>query len=116
MLDFSLISNPDSILASMDLSATVSSAAPSTFSQKELKEIYIFPNPVVNSFRITNDWDIDQVVIRNILGRKIRTFTSYPGASYGIYDLPQGIYLVSLLDDTGRSIKTMRLSKYRFRP
>lgn len=116
MLDFSLINKPDSILTSIDLSASVSSATTSTFSQKELEEIYVFPNPVVNSFRITNDRDIDQVVIRNILGRRIRTFTSYPGASYSIFDLPQGIYLVSFLDQTGRTLKTMRVSKHRFRP
>ncbi len=116
MLDFSLINNPDSILASIDLAATVSSSSTSTFSQKELENIYVFPNPVVNSFRITNDQDIDQVVVRNILGRRIRTFTAYPGASYSVFDLPQGIYLVSLLDQTGQSVKTMRVSKYRFRP
>jgi hypothetical protein len=116
MLDFSEISRPDSILAAIDLTATVSSSTTSTFSQKELKDIYVFPNPAVNSFRITNDWDIDQVVIRNVLGRQVRTFVAYPGASYRVYDLPQGVYLVSLLDETGKSVKTIRLIKQRFRP
>ncbi len=115
-LDFYKIDQLDSLLTTVDLSATVKSSVTNTYSQSELNHIYIFPNPVANYFRITNDSKIDQVVIRNILGRRIRSFDAYSGATYNVFDLPQGIYLVSLLDDTNTVIKTMRLSKYSLRP
>ncbi len=115
-IDFSLITNPDSILTTIDLRAEVSSLVTSTLSLREIEDVYLFPNPATNFFRIANDSKVEQVIVRNILGREVRAFQAYSGASYNIFDLPQGIYLVSLIDRSDQIIKTMRMSKHRFRP
>lgn len=115
-LDFYSIDKLDSLLTAVDMSATVSSSLTNTFDQSDLEDIYIFPNPVANYFRISNDGEVDQVIVRNILGRKMRTYRAYSGARYNVFDLPQGVYLVSLLDRSSKVIKTMRMSKHSLRP
>ncbi len=115
-IGFSLVDNPDSILTTIDFKAEVSNLVTNTLSRREIEDIYLFPNPATNYFRISNDADVEQVVVRNMLGREVRTFQAYGGASYNIFDLPQGVYLVTLIDRSDRILKTMRMSKYRFRP
>lgn len=115
-LDFSTVNNPDSIIGSVSFLANVKSGTTNTYSPEELEDVFIYPNPVVNEFRISNDTKVDQVEIRNMLGQRVKLFKSYTGASYEVYDLPQGVYLVRLLDRDNDTIKTMRMSKYSFRP
>lgn len=115
-LDFSFTENPDSIVSSVSVSANVAANATSTYTVEELNNVYIYPNPVSNQFRISNDSYVNQVEIINMLGRKVKVFESYSGAQYDIIDLPQGVYLVRLIDRNNELIKTMRMSKSRFRP
>lgn len=115
-LDFSFIDNPDSIVANVSFDATVSSSVTSTYAPEELKDVYVYPNPVNSSFRIANDIYVDQVEIRNMLGRRVKLFKSYSGAQYDVLDLPQGVYLIRLIDQENDIIKTMRMSKHSFKP
>ena len=59
---------------------------------------------------------VDQVVVYNLLGRQVRSFNAYQNARYDLSSLPNGFYLVSLLNEEAGTLKTVRLSKRAFRP
>lgn len=115
-LEWSFIDNVDSIVSVIDFTANVVSSTTSTYDFEELESIFIYPNPVNYQFRISNDVYVDQVEIRNMLGRRVKLFKGYSGASYDVLDLPQGVYLVRLIDRDNDIIKTIRMSKYSLRP
>lgn len=81
------------------------------------KRIRVFPNPVHEHFFLSNAPKLSSLEIYNTLGRKVKTF-EYPqaGDSFDAGDLPQGVYLISLRDETGKVIRTLRLLRRDFRP
>ncbi|MCB0636113.1 MAG: T9SS type A sorting domain-containing protein [Lewinella sp.] len=77
----------------------------------------IFPNPVTDRFFIANAPPLSRVEVYNTLGRTVKTFEQpRDGDSFPIEDLPQGVYLVSLVDENGKVIRTVRLLRREFRP
>lgn len=91
---------------------TVTGSPISDISEVELKKLKIFPNPTTDHFRLTETTHISQLVIYNILGRAIRTFDVNANQSFTISDLPNGVYLVALMDASQKPIKTLRLQKH----
>jgi hypothetical protein len=79
--------------------------------------IRVYPNPVEDRFYISNAPNLGRVEVVNALGRKVRSFDR-PDASAGfnVSDLPEGVYLVSLIDDRGKTIRTLRMIRRGFRP
>ena len=51
-----------------------------------------------------------------MLGKRVRTFDTSFGNKYDIADLPEGIYLVSMVDANRKVVKTVRISKRGIRP
>jgi len=47
----------------------------------------------------------------NIVGDRVKTFYAYRNKRYYVDDLPDGLYLVRLMDVNNRVIKTLRLNK-----
>lgn len=79
--------------------------------------IKVYPNPVHDRFFLTNAPALSRVDIYNTLGRKIRSYEKpQVGDSYPAGDLPQGVYLLSLVDENGKVIRTLRLLRRDFRP
>ncbi|MEL6832535.1 MAG: T9SS type A sorting domain-containing protein [Bacteroidota bacterium] len=78
----------------------------------------IYPNPVHDRFFLTNlPAETQRLDIYNTLGRKVRSFNDpQVGDSYPAGDLPQGVYLLSLIDRDGKVIRTLRLLRRDFRP
>lgn len=75
----------------------------------------IYPNPTANFVSLTKNTVVRQLWVHNILGKRVRTFnTSYNGR-YDLTDLPDGLYLVSMVDADGKVIKTVRVSKRSIR-
>lgn len=91
---------------------TVTGSPISDISEIELKKLKIFPNPATDHFRLTETTDISQLVIYNILGRAVRTFDVNANQSFTVSDLPNGVYLVALMDASQKPIKTLRLQKH----
>jgi len=60
---------------------------------------------------------VNRIDLYNTLGGKVRSFY-FPqaGDSFEAGDLPQGVYLVSLVDSNGKVIRTLRLLRRDFRP
>ena len=75
----------------------------------------LYPNPASEEFSILSDVTVSEVSLTNMLGKLIKV---YPGqsTSYDVSDLANGIYLVSMKDNYGRIIKTLRFSKRNYRP
>lgn len=81
------------------------------------KRVKVYPNPVHDRFFLTNAPRLSRLDIYNTLGRKIRTYDNpQPGDSFLAGDLPQGVYLLSLVDENGKVIRTLRLLRRDFRP
>ena len=73
--------------------------------------INVFPNPAIDFFSLTNDKNVEQIVVINMVGRKMRTFEATSGGKYQIGDLPNGMYLIQFRDSTNKIITTQRISK-----
>ena len=74
--------------------------------------IKIYPNPATDFFMLQDEHDaVDRVVVYNIIGRQVKIYKATEGFRYTLSDLPEGIYLVRLLNANGATVKTIRLSK-----
>lgn len=120
MVHFSTVANPDDIIATayFNVSVNMGGCAFPTSTEEELETaaISVYPNPTTDMFTLTSNQVVDRVVVFNVLGKKIRSFNYFDGEYYDISDLADGLYLVSMQNDNGQVLKTMRLSKRGFRP
>ena len=48
--------------------------------------------------------------------RKVKIFDTISNGKYDISDLPDGMYLVSMVDGSQKIVKTVRISKRSIRP
>ncbi len=109
---FSYSSLPGYVIESLDLEVI---AIPNGKS-RENKALSIFPNPAINYIEITPNNQVDRIEIYNTVGREVRSFYFENGKRYNIADLPQGLYLVALVNEKTGIIKTVRLLKRSIRP
>lgn len=78
--------------------------------QPQIK-ITIFPNPATNYISISNEDHVSEISVFNLVGRKIKTFEVQEGARYDVSDLPQGMYLVQVMNHSKKVITTQRIRK-----
>lgn len=109
-----LNASSDVPITSVDFDICVSPITAVT--EREKTNLRVFPNPTTSYFNLTKNSFVKQVYVSNILGKRVKTFNANPSSRYDIADLPDGLYLVSMLDDKNRIIKTIRLSKRNARP
>ncbi|MEM1216223.1 MAG: T9SS type A sorting domain-containing protein [Bacteroidota bacterium] len=77
----------------------------------------LYPNPVHDRFFINNSPDLGRLEVYNSLGVKVRVFQEPElGDSFDVADLPQGVYLLSLIGTDGKVIRTIRMVRRDFRP
>jgi len=84
----------------------------STFDFKKA-DIKIYPNPTIDFISLTEDDQVERLIIYNIVGRPVKLFDANYSNHYDVMDLPTGMYLVRLMGKNDRTIKTVRLSKKR---
>ena len=84
----------------------------SAFKGMERPDLAIFPNPAVD-FIAVNDEDavVNQIVIFNLVGKRVRSFDAAPNERFPVGDLPKGMYLVQLLDHDNKIINTQKVNK-----
>lgn len=87
-----------------------------SISEIEKAALQLYPNPSPDYFQLTNANIVDNIVVYNIVGRAVKTFDVYDGERYDVADLPNGMYLVSLVSAEEGVVKTVRLSKRSYRP
>lgn len=75
------------------------------------KNISVFPNPAANFISLSDSDDVRQLVVFNVVGRKMKSFMVTEGEKYNIAELPKGMYLIQILGFDNKVITTQRLSK-----
>jgi hypothetical protein len=88
---------------------------PLSISDNDIKNIFLFPNPVKDILNIHNVYSNSDISLYNILGKKyeidmINNFESN-SISVNISSLEPGIYFLSLKDINTGQIKILRLIK-----
>lgn len=74
-------------------------------------DLVLYPNPVTDYFGVTDNDNVKQIAVVNLLGRRVKTFDYNRGERYLISDLPQGVYLVQFIGKNNRVLSTQRMSK-----
>ncbi len=75
------------------------------------KNISVFPNPAIDYIGLSDSDDVRQLIVFNVVGRKMKSFMVSEGEKYNIAELPKGMYLIQILDHDYKIITTQRLSK-----
>jgi hypothetical protein len=80
--------------------------------QSEKVDLQVFPNPAVDYISVDNEKEVKRIVIFNLVGRRVRTFNHVSAEQkHNVGDLPRGMYLVQLLGDNDKILKTQRVKK-----
>lgn len=85
----------------------------SPFHKNEVPEqIQIFPNPAVSHISLTSAEGVKEVIVYNLVGRKLKVFTDITAdKKFYIGDLGKGIYLIQIMSKQNKVIITRRVSK-----
>ena len=124
-LRFSDQSVPGATLATARVSTVVRQRATAATSstQQEVPSrapttaIRLYPNPATERFFVETPrgTTIGRVELTNTLGRQMMSFDGPADSNgYDIRKLPDGLYLISIYDDTGKKVKTLRLLHREF--
>lgn len=86
--------------------------APQVVAKKnDRKKIAVYPNPATNFIGLTEPEGIKEIMVFNIIGRKMKNFKVNADEKYNVADLPKGVYLIRLIDDNNKVVTTQRLNK-----
>ncbi|PPK85090.1 putative secreted protein (Por secretion system target) [Neolewinella xylanilytica] len=119
-LRFSDLTFPGTTLASASISTTVARQDSQTDppgSTEAATTVRLYPNPATDRFFVETPRSVrlGRVEVTNTLGRRIKSFSGESGADgFDIATLPDGLYLISIFDDSGRKLRTLRLLHRRF--
>lgn len=76
--------------------------------------VKVYPNPATDYFSIQDEYDVvERVVVYNMIGRVMKNYMTTNNTSnrYTLNDLPEGLYIIRLLNSRGGTVKTIRLNK-----
>lgn len=79
--------------------------------------VNLYPNPARERFFIEAPAGVrlGRIDVANALGKRLKSFDKPNGEEgYDIEKLPDGLYLISIYDDRGKKLKTLRLLHRRF--
>jgi Secretion system C-terminal sorting domain len=83
------------------------------FGLSQKANITVYPNPATDFISLTDDNSgVQRVMVYNLVGRLTKTFeVEYDEQRFGVSDLPDGLYLVRLMDKSGKIVLTQRINK-----
>lgn len=111
------IDRPETVLGTASFQINLTDAEDTAKLAELGNRVKVYPNPVHDRFFLTNAPNLGRIDLYNTLGRKIRTYEHpQPGDSFLAGDLPQGVYLLHLVDKSGKVVHTLRLLRRDFRP
>jgi hypothetical protein len=74
--------------------------------------IEVYPNPAAEYISLSEDVEVEKLVIINILGRTVREMpVDSTTNKYYIGDLPRGMFLLRIEGKNRMALQTMRLNK-----
>lgn len=76
-------------------------------------DLQIFPNPFDSHISLGENAVglVGKILIFNLVGRQMKSFDFVDGEKYYVGDLPKGMYLIQLLGEKGKILRTKRISK-----
>jgi len=112
-LELKLVEDLTTVIATANYEVEVFNTT--SVAEVNVPKLQVYPNPATDFIQLKNGQGIEQVVIFNTIGKQVRTFEVQPNGVYPVADLPNGMYMVSLVAE-GRVMKTVRLIKRNIRP
>ena len=94
-----------------EMTYTINDATTNSMDFSSQEEIRIFPNPATDYFSVDGVEQLREVVVINLVGQEVKRFKASLKAKYNVSDLMRGLYLIRLIDNKEKVIKTVRLSK-----
>jgi hypothetical protein len=82
-----------------------------TPSEIPLDELKVYPNPTTDYFQISNGLNVKKVIIYNMFGKEVKSFFHYNNAQHDVNDLKAGMYIVKMMDDRNKVVKSIKLHK-----
>jgi len=73
--------------------------------------ISIFPNPATHYFKVTDNDDIQELIVTDLLGKKVKSFRYASESQYDVQDLRKGMYLIQVISKDQKILKIQRLIK-----
>jgi hypothetical protein len=75
-------------------------------------KVSVYPNPATNYISVNKDEHLLEIAVFNLVGRKLKTFRDIKkDEQYDVSDLPNGMYLVQVIDDNKKIVTTQRINK-----
>lgn len=113
-------SNPDNVLTTAIYEFKINNPGEclTSVNNTAITKVRIYPNPTADLFKIAELDRIpeaDEVAVFNVLGKQVKSFNPSAG-QFSVGDLPDGLYLVSLLSNENGILKTVRMNKNTPRP
>lgn len=84
---------------------------PNVIQSQSSTSISIFPNPATHYFKVTDNDNIQLLVVTDLLGKKVKEYHYAPEKQYDVQDLRKGMYLVQIISKEQQVIKIQRLIK-----
>jgi Secretion system C-terminal sorting domain len=83
------------------------------FGLSQKSSITVYPNPATDFISLNDDNSgVQRVMVYNLVGRLTKTFeVEYDEQRFWVSDLPDGLYLVRLMDKAGKIMLTQRINK-----
>lgn len=78
---------------------------------KTIEELRIFPNPAIDYVQISNNALVKKIVILNIFSKEVKSFQHYNNAQHDISDLKPGLYIIKMIDEKNKVLKSLRFNK-----
>lgn len=119
-LTVSPFSNPNNVLLTVMYEVKINNpgACLSSAENVFIEKLRVYPNPTEDLFQISeleNVPEASEIAVYNLVGNKVKSFA--PNQSeYRVSDLPNGLYLVSIIDENQGVLRTVRMSKNSLRP
>jgi len=75
-------------------------------------ELSVFPNPAIDNISVYDNSElVVQILVFNLVGKKVKTFEHLKGEYHYVGDLPKGVYLVQMIDKGKRILTTQKIDK-----
>jgi hypothetical protein len=86
---------------------------PETTAWSQKTTVTVYPNPATDFISLADDnTGIQRIMVYNLVGRVAKTFeVEYDEQRFWVSDLPDGLYLVRLVDKAGKIVVTQRVNK-----
>lgn len=91
------------------IGGSLSAQSSARFGQAE--NLRVFPNPVMQYFKVGHTDRVKTLNLMNMAGRVVKKFNYTHDHQYNVTDLHKGIYLLQMRDERNQIIKTLRLNK-----